>query len=428
MEATNFNFTLLRELADRISAGRAAQRTTRESTHSEFNVFRALGLVGYELPTSRFLSYLLNPKGDHDCDGTFLHAFLETLCEDEPQPAGNREEASRRLERVKDLLDNHSCKVHREYRTKGGRSIDIVLEFPDFRIGIENKIEAGDQPNQVHDYSDFLGASGLILYLTKFGSESETAGDKPYVQLSYQNHIRAWLDRCLKKMGDAPRVFENLRQFRDSIDEFLNPNCDAVMTNFSEFIIKEPEILRHQFDIVRAMEEAKRHAMALFFDKLSSSLRIHGIQLECRLPAAPNTYLNYAVVSNVVQTIRSYPLTIEQEGHNLGTESEFPLVLGFRPSVSGFTDSGHENSLLQSLRTHLEKQNPKLIDGSHSNWPAGWIQLNQGPFTPENCATFLGDEEKLCEVCRIIAEKVFKYVCVVEDWLRKNPTVNQVES
>lgn len=116
------------------------------------NLFTILGLETKEVIHSRFLAYLLSPTGKYKCGGNgskeinvthdfgteFLKKFIKK-CE---------------LKIIEKDLNN--AEVFIEYPTDYNRRIDILIKIGNFWIGIENKIYAGDQENQLNDYYYFL--------------------------------------------------------------------------------------------------------------------------------------------------------------------------------------------------------------------------------------------------------------------------------
>ena len=101
---------------------------------TDFNVFEWLTPDKKHL--SQIIAGLLDPGGSHGQQRMFLDAFL------------------RRIERG-DLLVKQPRKVDTEFPCQGG-FIDILVDFGDFGIGIENKPWAGDQDEQLRRYHDYL--------------------------------------------------------------------------------------------------------------------------------------------------------------------------------------------------------------------------------------------------------------------------------
>ncbi|WP_323066107.1 PD-(D/E)XK nuclease family protein, partial [Aeromonas jandaei] len=110
----------------------------KASVHNgvNFNLFSILNIEKDEVGThSRFIYELLNPRGAHNLGYFPVKTLLEIINLD---------------------VDAHSMEVRREDLTRSGRRIDFTISTKSHLIGIEMKIDAGDQCNQLNDYYDEL--------------------------------------------------------------------------------------------------------------------------------------------------------------------------------------------------------------------------------------------------------------------------------
>ncbi|MBO4581022.1 MAG: PD-(D/E)XK nuclease family protein [Bacteroidales bacterium] len=118
----------------------------------KYNIFSVLGLETNEVRThSAFLASLLNPNGNHGVGNAFLDAFVNAMHYEKLQ------------------LNTMESSVNVEYDTGNGR-IDILISDNNKKaIIIENKIYAGDQPEQLKRYynyakSEFTNDFRLLYY------------------------------------------------------------------------------------------------------------------------------------------------------------------------------------------------------------------------------------------------------------------------
>lgn len=175
-----------------------------------YNIFEVLNLSTDEVRLhSSFIADLLNPKGKHGLGMKPLKSFIQILGLDFDDAA----------------LEN--CNVKREYvigpiseNQMTGGNIDILLSLGNYRIIIENKIYAGDQPQQLVRYHNFAGSNPhTLVYLTLRGdkpSESSSYGlvcDKDYKCLSYRKDIAGWIEQCLIMAISKPLIRETLQQY-----------------------------------------------------------------------------------------------------------------------------------------------------------------------------------------------------------------------
>ncbi|HFA59541.1 MAG TPA: hypothetical protein ENJ83_02510 [Rhodospirillales bacterium] len=149
------------EMRGRLKTAESMRAVIARESSPDFNLLYALGIG--EVHLSRLLACLLDPKAEHGQGPLFLRCFLE-LCHapEDAREAGPICPDLEPLERVT---------VSPEHETDKGRRIDILLRSGDGRsaIGIENKPWAGDQSNQLRDYSEYLKRAfperWLLVYL-----------------------------------------------------------------------------------------------------------------------------------------------------------------------------------------------------------------------------------------------------------------------
>ncbi len=187
-----------------------------------------------ETDISRFIALLLEPKGTHGQGDVFLQKFVEILKRELPEGSVSRFTAN--SDKFKD------AQIITEYTTSKGRRIDLLIKLPTgFRIGIENKIYAGDQEKQLLDYSEYLkdtsGNNYVLIYLTcgertpsmesipeELRKKLEKTGN--FISLSYKKFLIPWLQECLKGCeADKVRWF-----IRDFIT-WVYKNCEEVKSN-----------------------------------------------------------------------------------------------------------------------------------------------------------------------------------------------------
>jgi len=178
----------------------------------KFNLFSITKIERKEVDThSAMIAELLNPKGSHHQGTKFLELFFNSI------------------EYLKNIdLDLYSAKVKKEKSFNEGR-VDIIVEFSNFILIIENKIDAIDQKLQIQRYYNIakkLNKDFRIIYLTKYGSEAtvESHNNKPYEIMSYQKDIIRWLEYSIKEMSLIPQIREILVQYMNLIKKITGVN------------------------------------------------------------------------------------------------------------------------------------------------------------------------------------------------------------
>lgn len=199
---------------------------------------------------------MLKPDGDHGLGDTFLKLFLDNVV--------------RSIDDLQDFKFNTTnAKVTPEFPigpiskdgTEGGR-IDILLRDNNEQlIIIENKIDAGDQPQQLLRYYNYATMAKkrnydnkefCLLYLTKDGIRpsnislgvAEEKVEKPndkktkikFECISYRKDIIFWLDECIKIAALYPALRETIHQYKQTLIQILNIMAEDDSNNLLEIL------------------------------------------------------------------------------------------------------------------------------------------------------------------------------------------------
>lgn len=246
--------TQTNNLLSQISAINKKYEKIADITGENFNIFKILRIEAEEVLThSRFLCELLNPKGLHGKGNLFLILFLDGQKNDESQ------ENAIFVNKLKDF-DSNNCTVKSEVhvgfknveQTEGGR-IDILMKENNSKnaIIIENKIYAGDQPQQLVRYNNAY-QNAPIFYLTLELDDSKPSKDSKgdliegdnYKRISYKEDILDWLKICRKESVENPILREAITQYinlikyltRQTMNETMNEEVKkTILHSFENF-------------------------------------------------------------------------------------------------------------------------------------------------------------------------------------------------
>ena len=188
--------------------------------HGEtFNVFELCGVGHYETMHSSILAEFLSPNGSHGMEDALLRKFSDYFS-----------------------IGDYSAQakvITEESEQIGGESIgrfDILIK--DESTGhiciIENKIYAGEQPEQLGRYGKWLDSKAKegwkthLVFLTLDGHESITAEKyQKYAPIAYSSLSRSeeerkdvvsWLKECARLAKDKPFVHNALLQYADHLE------------------------------------------------------------------------------------------------------------------------------------------------------------------------------------------------------------------
>lgn len=196
-----------------------------------FNVFSALDICSDEMRLhSRLLATLLNPKASHGLGNEFLKLFLIALGLPEDYITYCKEQMVERT-------------IGEVTETTGGR-IDIILEDRGHAVIIENKIYAGDQPNQLLRYHNYgvktFGENNFkLVYLTLYGSDPSPyslGGEHfEFIKLSYAQDILKLLEDFVPTQPQKP-VHSTIEDYITIIKQLTDQDMD---TEYQQSIINE---------------------------------------------------------------------------------------------------------------------------------------------------------------------------------------------
>ena len=212
---------------------RAEQERVRQEEKEGkcFNVFSTLCLCSDETRLhSRLLAALLNPKANHGLGNAFLESFLRAIGLPPDYISGCKEPiVERSIGRITDAA--------------GGR-IDIILEDRRHAVIIENKIYAGDQPNQLLRYHNYgvktFGENNFkLIYLTLYGSDPSPysfGGEHfEFIKLSYAQDILKLLEKLVKPQPVKP-VHHTINDYITIIKQLTDQDMD---TKYQQSIINK---------------------------------------------------------------------------------------------------------------------------------------------------------------------------------------------
>ena len=195
------------------------QKIAQDERGERFNVFSLCGVDHYEVWHSKILAEFLNPRGSHGQKGCFLGLFSKRFFFDEDCFSAATTVSTEVTSYIKDL--------------RIGR-FDILMEDAQKRCVciIENKIFAGEQPEQLSRYSDWLsierkGWKTFLVFLTLDGRKSATIeGEKSYIKLPYwkgndDDCIASWIGECAKKVMELIEKGQNgLQHLHSTLEQY----------------------------------------------------------------------------------------------------------------------------------------------------------------------------------------------------------------
>lgn len=238
-----------------------------------FNVFDLFGVGSLEVSThTPYVVEFLNPKGVHGLGERPLAAFVQRFKLD-LDPTTTRVKTNHYLGSVTE---------------DSGGYIDILLtDATDHQVVIENKVLAGDQPNQLHRYQKSL-PKAQIIYLTLDGRESVTArDDESILLLSYAKDIIAWQEECRCQAAVAPVVRETITQYINLIKRLTNQSTNTNMSiQIAEAVLKDEASLKAYYELVSAQADVHGQILGKLHEQCDAIGRQLGLKVVFDTPLA----------------------------------------------------------------------------------------------------------------------------------------------
>lgn len=178
--------------------------------------------------------------------------------------------------------DFKNINVEKEKAISNGR-VDLFISFKikniSYNVLIENKLLAGDQPEQMNRYSSYMNSSypndnNYVCYLTLDGSapsEDSTKRSDEIKLISYDSEIMNWIEECIKIASREPGVREVLIQYSSLLERLTGKDVDFIM-ELKEYLLKDPENFISANSMIPALNDAKAELQLRFWTKLEESL------------------------------------------------------------------------------------------------------------------------------------------------------------
>ena len=212
----------------------AEQKLQRLRGLNDYNILKVVRSPNEEVGLhSRFLHSFLDINGEHYQNDLFVNIFIKNVL------------------KLNDF--GRVLRVKREDLTDKNRRIDFTIKSEKYFIGIEMKIDADDQEQQIYDYHKFLegvktdNQKVIIYYLTKYGVEasekSYIKGDEKieYKQISFKKDILKWIEECQKEVENITNLNYALKEYKEIVKIITEEKKEKVMNLVEKILEKENE-------------------------------------------------------------------------------------------------------------------------------------------------------------------------------------------
>ena len=258
-----------------ILAREKAIKQEKQKRGENFNIFSTLNLSKNETRLhSAFIAELLNPKGAHGVQDSFLKCFIQSIC-----PSFDFNTINAHVE-----TEYYIGQISKD-GVRGGRIDIILLDDQNHAVIIENKIGASEQGTQLERYNNYAKDKKFsdyrLLYLTPEGNESDTIEDKShYRPISYRNDILNWLESCVCIAACHPLIRETIRQYITNLKEILYI-MDRENENKLIEIATTKEYVDSTLTIIENTESIKKNIRVHFVEQLKKLANNKGLEFDC---------------------------------------------------------------------------------------------------------------------------------------------------
>lgn len=242
---------------------------------ARYNVFKVIHMTSNETSVhSAFIADLLNPCGMHDCGSIFLDTFVSCLFKDEKTAI--RSDFDFCTTRVKVQKEKNIGPVSED---QGGRLDIVITDVNGKEIIIENKIYARDQDRQLlryHNYAKSLKKEYCLLYLTLDGHDASSESSckleekNDYFSISYDTHIRPWLEKCLTLSEGKPLLYSGIAHYLNLVRKLTHTDMDTEFIDklVAQVLNEKAAHVSRINDYIIALQNSKRKLLENFWEEI----------------------------------------------------------------------------------------------------------------------------------------------------------------
>ncbi len=349
-----------------------SHKNVQDNTNN-YNIFQVLQLESEEVRLhSRFLADLLNPLGNHGQRSFFLKSFLGLVKENTIFPDLNRVEVH--VEKYVGVVT----------ATTGGQIDILLIDNHNNALIIENKIYAGDQPNQLLRYRNFgkqLQAHGgqfHIVYLTLHGNcasdfslGKEMTHDE-YECLSYKQSITHWLEDCNNILSANAKTSIILTHYIQLLKNLTGMENDKQQSLTVNEILQSKEHFDAAEKITNAIYPAKYHLLKVAIDDIVNQLQPEYPDLKFHIAKDFGYQYKGLEIHHTTAKENEHPSHIRFSFLGYADNCYIEIHPGLKNGVA--IDKNHEKRLYYT--NHLSPHFPKTsgsISSTENSWQGEWV-------------------------------------------------------
>ena len=403
------------------------------------NIVDILGNTYYEVQNSKLLYYIFNTHFKYyDKEINFAKDFSEYIIKEK---LGN--------DSVNINSSNISVYSEEHPSIESKRRMDLFIQSDNFEIIIENKIGAGDQPNQLQDYysnrineNKIIKDNIFVVYLTRYGYKpSEFSIDKKLIsdlekenKIYYLSHddMANWIeDKILNnkeyeflKEQKYQSIYSALIQIRDN-EKFITKETEEnkveqkITEDFLNLksLINEGEPIKDSFDKLNKFYELLENAQKVISNKrlnlVSRDIEYYSYIRKIVEEYKTNKGIYANIISKELVSYRfssgdSYSLNIDIP---IGKNNDIRIILDQRLDyhlcISVFSEKPdiiNQLKYIDKIKNKITKILNNCIEGESSEYGSSWVYLKFIDTTKKDEAEDIAD--KIIELYEFLRDNI----------------------
>lgn len=192
-----------------------------ENIVNDFNIFTSLNLINNEIKHSNFLSWIMNPKENHNLKDYFLSSLLKIISMRASSSGIN----------APSIFDIDNWNFIETEILREWRNIDILIKDDNYKLicVIENKIYSKEHSGQLQRYKEIIeeeypNYQKMFVYLTIEGDE---ASEDEYLSINYHDIIKIIthiIDNKSASIGEEILIF--ISHYREMFRRYIMENSE----------------------------------------------------------------------------------------------------------------------------------------------------------------------------------------------------------
>ncbi|MHA1499989.1 MAG: PDDEXK-like family protein [Promethearchaeota archaeon] len=350
-----------------------------ENIVNDFNIFTSLNLINNEIRHSYFLSWLMNPKENHNLKDYFLSSLLKVISMRASSLGINTPS-------IFDI-DNWSfieTEVLREWR-----NIDILIKDDNHKLicVIENKIYSKEHSGQLRRYKEIVEVEypdyqKMFVYLTIEGDE---ASEDDYLSINYHDIIKIIshiIENKSTSIGQEVLIF--ISHYREM---------------FRRYIMENSEIQ----EICRKIYKKHKKALDLIFEYKPDLLMEINECLTEIIKNDPDLILDFSSKSYIRFITKKIDF-IPRRGEGW-TKSERILLFEFKNNLNGvalYLIIGPGSKEIREKLCKIAKNKLKLFNVAKRKFTGQWFSIYKKTIVKANNY----EDKDISEIKKNLKEKI----------------------